>query len=115
MKATVLLIPLLLAAVPAPAAPGASCIDPHKSYVARPLNAHDVYARTTLGTPRPAVRLATTCAHLAHANAVSLSSSYTCMGLGDIVIATTIDGRREACRISAVQPYVPDGNDLKQY
>lgn len=116
MKA-VLLAGLVVAASAAAYAdpPKAPCIDPQKSYIARPLNAHDVYARTTLGSPKPAARLTTTCVHLVHADYVSLSSQFTCVAQGDMVIATILGGDREACKVAFVRPYVPDKDDMKQY
>jgi hypothetical protein len=95
-------------------APNASCIDPHKSYVARALNHHDVFVQTSIGTPRPAVRLTTSCIYLDPAIGFGLSSQFTCMGRGDTVVATTISGTRESCIVTRVLPYAPEEGDLKQ-
>jgi hypothetical protein len=95
-------------------APKASCIDPHKSYVARPLNHHDVFVQTSIGTPRPAVRLKTSCTYLDPAIGFGLSSPFNCMGLGDPVVATTVSGTRESCVVTGVLPYAPEEGDLKQ-
>jgi hypothetical protein len=95
-------------------APKASCIDPHKSYVARALNHHDIFVQTSIGTPRPAVRLKTSCINLEPAIGFGLSSQFNCMGLGDTVVATTVSGTRESCIVTRVLPYVPEEGDLKQ-
>jgi hypothetical protein len=95
-------------------APRASCIDPQRSYVARPLNHHDVFVQTSMGKPKPPVRLKTSCINLAPAIGIALSSSFACVGLGDTVVATTVDGRREACRVTRVLPYAPEGGDIKR-
>jgi hypothetical protein len=93
-------------------APKASCIDPHRSYVARPLNHHDVFVQNSMGAPRPPVRLKTSCTYLDPAIGIGLSSQFTCMGLGDTVVATTIDGKREACVVTKVLAYAPEQGDL---
>ena len=95
-------------------APKTSCIDPHKSYVARPLNHHDVFAQTSIGTPRPAVRFTTSCIYLDPAIGIGLSSQFNCVGLGDPVVATTISGTRESCIVTRVLPYAPEQGDLRQ-
>jgi hypothetical protein len=112
-----LLVAVLFATVSTAAlaeAPKASCIDPHRSYVARPLNHHDVFVQTSQGKPKPPVRLKTSCTYLDPAIGIALSSNFICLGLGDTVVATTADGRREACRVTAVLPYAPEAGDLKR-
>jgi hypothetical protein len=95
-------------------APKTSCIDPHRSYVARPLNNHDVFAQTSIGTPKPPVRFKTSCINLDPAIAVTLSSQFNCVGLGDHVVATTVDGKRESCIVTKVLPYAPEDGDIKK-
>ena len=112
MKA--ILLAGLLAAVSTAAFAQTSCIDPHRSYVARPLNQHEVYVEPTMGKPKPPVRLKTSCAFLEPAIAVSFSSNFACVGQGDTVVATTADGKRETCIVTAVQPYAPMPGDLKR-
>jgi len=95
-------------------APAASCIDPHKSFVARPLNHHDVFVQNSMGTPKPPVRLKTTCTYLDPAIGFGISAEFTCVGLGDTVTATTADGKVEVCRVTRVLPYAPEEGDLKK-
>jgi len=114
MKLVLLAALLALSPAALAASPRASCIDPHRSYVARPLNRHDVYVEASIGKPKPPVRLKTSCAFLEPAIAVSFSSSFTCVGQGDTVVATTTDGRRETCIVTGVLPYAPMEGDLKR-
>jgi hypothetical protein len=95
-------------------APKASCIDPHRSYVARPLNQHDIFVQTSMGKPKPPVRMKTTCIFLEPAISVRFSSAFTCVGQGDTVMASTVDGRRETCRVTRVLPYEPEAGDIKR-
>ena len=108
-------LPVLAAALAATASAAladASCIDPHKSYVARPLNHHDVFVQTSLGAPKPPVRLTTSCIHLDPAIGFGLSSQFNCVGLGDTVVATINGGTRESCIVTRVQPYQPQEGDI---
>ena len=93
-------------------APKASCIDPHRSYIARPLNHHDVFVQNSIGTAKPPVRLKTSCTYLDPAIGIGLSSQFTCVGLGDTVVATTVDGKREACIVTRVLAYAPEQGDF---
>jgi len=93
--------------------PAASCIDPHKSYVARPLNDHDVYVEQSIGKPKPPVRLKTSCIHLGPAIGIGLSAQINCVGLGDHVVAT-LGGHREGCIVTRVLPYAPEDGDIKK-
>jgi len=95
-------------------APEASCIDPHKSYVARPLNHHDVFVQTSLGKPKPPVRITTSCSYLDPAIGFGFGSQFTCVGLGDSVTATINGGGRETCVVTHIAPYAPEKGDLKQ-
>lgn len=102
---------VLLAVTPALAAP-TICINPHFSYQARYLSGHDIVAKATLGHDRRELKLTTTCIFLQSANFISLSSDFSCVGRGDTVVTSTIDGRRQACRITHVEPYVPAATPL---
>ena len=95
-------------------APKASCIDTRRSYVARPLNHHDVFVRSTMGNPKSPVRVKTTCIYLDPAIGIGLNAEFTCLGLGDTVVATTIDGHRESCRVAGVVPYAPEQGDIPE-
>ncbi len=95
-------------------APQASCIDPHRSYVARPLNHHDVFVQQSIGKPKPPVRLKTSCTYLDPAIGFGLNSSFNCMSLGDSVVATINGGRRESCVVTGVKAYAPEEGDLPQ-
>jgi len=99
------------AAKPAPA----SCIDPQKSYLARPLNEHDVYAKQTIGKAKAPVRLKTSCYNIGSAVGIGLSAQFTCVGLGDNVVGTLADGHQQACRVTRVLAYAPEQGDTKQY
>ncbi len=91
-----------------------SCINPQRSYIARPLNHHDVFVQQSIGAPKPPVRLKTSCSYLDPAIGFGLSSPYTCIGLGDHVVATINGGKREACIITGVLTYAPEEGDIPQ-
>jgi hypothetical protein len=107
------LLPLLVAAVSLTAAPALAepahgiCIDPHFSYQARYLSGHDIVAKSTLGHDHRELKISTTCIFLRNANHISLSSEFNCVGQGDTVVTSTIDGERQQCRITHVEPYLP--------
>jgi hypothetical protein len=109
MKHVIGLSALLLLSISAAAsAPAATtCINVQRSYEAHTDGTHDVIIRNSIGKPRPPLRLATTCVNLEKADAISVSSDFGCVSLGDTVVATKIDGHREVCRVSSVAPYVP--------
>lgn len=115
MKILVFTSVLALTATAAVAAdaPKASCLDPHKSYVARPLNDHDVFAQQSIGKPKPPVRIKTSCIHIGSAIGIGLSGTFNCIGLGDRVVAT-VGGSRESCVVTRVLPYAPEEGDNKQ-
>lgn len=100
---------LLLAATPALAAPPladakAICVDAsdHNQYNARPLSQHEVLARNAFGPEKRAAKLMTTCIHIYRDSLVALHSLTRCVDKGDEVAVSTIDGRREQCRVTGV-------------
>jgi hypothetical protein len=102
---------LVTAGFAAAESPQSICIDPHKSYNARSLNQHDVFVQTSIGKPRPPARLETSCINLEPAIGIGLSTSFICIGLGDDVVANTIDGHVEHCVVTRVRPYAPEKGD----
>lgn len=106
MKTTYLVFAGVLAVTPALAA-GPICIDPHYSYQARYLAGHDIVAKATFGHDHRELKLSTTCINLSSAFQISLSTGFTCLDKGDEVGTSTIDGERQRCRITHVEPYVP--------
>lgn len=112
--ATIALIAAMIASAAAaepPAKP--SCIDTKISYVARPLNANEIWVQNALGQKKPPVRVSTSCHHVQNAIGFGLSAQFTCLGLGDPVIATTM-GDRQACVVTKVQAYAPAEGDLPE-
>lgn len=81
------------------------CLDPHLSYEAHALDAHTLRAKNTIGSHRTELALTTTCIDLKNAYHFTLASAFACIGQGDMVAATTIDGQREQCRVTHVAPY----------
>jgi hypothetical protein len=110
MKTAIIVFAGLLTATPAMAA-GRICIDPHYSYQARYLSGHDIVAKATLGHDHRELKLSTTCINLSSAFHISLSSEFNCLNSGDTVGTSTIDGERQSCRITHVEPYVPAQHD----
>ena len=105
MKVLLALFVLLLGTAPVLAEPPNICIDPHFSYQARYLSGHDIVAKATLGHDHRELKLSTTCIALHTAQFISLSSDFNCIGKGDTVVTNTIDGQRQSCRITHVEPY----------
>ena len=105
MQCAVLSI-LLVAAAPALADTGGICVDAasRERYNARPLSVHDVLAKNAFGQEKRAVRISTTCIHVYRDSFVALHSLTKCIDKGDEVAVSTIDGRREACRVTGVAP-----------
>jgi hypothetical protein len=81
------------------------CLDPHFSYEAHALDAHALLAKNTIGSHRTELVLTTSCIDLKVAYHFTLASTFTCIGQGDTVTATTIDGQHEICRVTRVAPY----------
>jgi len=114
MKHVVLLI-LLAAATPALADTGSICVDAssRNQYNARPLAQHDVLARNAFGSDRRAARISTTCIHIYRDSFVALRSLTRCVGKGDEVAVSTIDGRSERCKVTGVTPVAESYADAK--
>jgi hypothetical protein len=93
--------------------PKVSCIDAKRSYVARPLNNHEIFVRNSFGTPKPPVRLTTSCYHLQSAIGFGLSAEFICIDQGDTVVANLM-GERQTCVVTAIAPYVPQDGDLPE-
>jgi hypothetical protein len=100
------LLALVLMATPALAQEKPACIDASRSagYNARPIALHEVLARNANGREQRSVRLATTCIHVDATARVGLHSLTQCLSVGDDVVVTAIDGRREACRVTKLSP-----------
>ncbi len=109
MKSAYIVLATVLTATPALAAApqGRICIDPHYSYQALYLSGHDVVAKQTLGHDHRQLKLSTTCIDLRSADQISLSADFNCIDKGDTVATATIDGHRQTCRITHVEPYTP--------
>jgi hypothetical protein len=107
-SSTLLLAAALLAASVAAnaASPDTACVNPSSSYRVRWLEAHDLLAVNTLGSGHKEVRLTTSCIGLGKTYSFSLGSTGTCVGQGDPVVATSIDGRRQQCVITGVALYI---------
>jgi hypothetical protein len=99
------LFAILAAATPA-IAQDKLCVDASRDgrYNARPIFLHEVLARNSFGTDRRALRLGTTCIHVGRSAIVSLHAFTRCIAVGDDVAVSTIDGHREACRITSLAP-----------
>jgi len=97
---------LLATATPAWAQPNGICVDAsdRERYNARPLSRHDVLARNAFGQEKRAARLTTTCIHIDRDSFVALRSLTKCIDKGDEVAVSTIDGRREQCKVTGVTP-----------
>jgi hypothetical protein len=111
----VVLLSLLAAATPALADTGSICVDAssRNQYNARPLAQHDVLARNALGKDQRAARITTTCIHIYRDSFVALRSLTSCIGKGDEVAVSTIDGRGERCRVTGVTPVAESYVDAK--
>jgi len=85
-------------------ADGNACLNPRFSYHAQPTGNHDVVAQNTIGSHTARVRITTSCIDLHNADIISFSTAFGCLGKGDGVVATGIDGRRQGCVITKVVP-----------
>ena len=106
---------LLAVATPALADPNSICIDASSrdQYNARPLSLHDVLARNAIGHEKRAARVTTTCIHIYRDSFVALRSLTRCIGKGDEVAVSTIDGRGERCKVTGVAPAAQSYADAK--
>ena len=111
----VFLAALLAVSAPALADTNTICVDAsgHDQYNARPLSLHDVLARNALGHEKRAARITTTCIHIYSDSIVALRSLTHCVGKGDEVAVSTIDGRRERCKVTGVAPVAESYADAK--
>ena len=109
MKLAYAVLASLIFVAPAIAAPvtGGVCIDPHWSYRANWLKGHQIVAQRTIGTDHRQLLLDTTCYDMDRSDFVSLSTSFQCVGQGDDVIVSKLDGHRQRCRVTHVEPYTP--------
>jgi hypothetical protein len=114
MKFAVLSV-LLFVATPALADTGGICVDAsdNNRYNARPLSAHDVLAKNSFGQDKRAARISTTCIHIYRDSFVALHSLTKCIDKGDEVGVSTIDGRREQCKVTGVAPAEQSYADAK--
>ena len=87
-----------------------ACLNPHFSYRAQPSGDHDVVAQNTIGSHTARVHITTSCVDLHKADVISLSTAFGCLGKGDDVIATSIDGRRQSCIVTNIVPDAPAKN-----
>lgn len=108
---TVLMIAAL--AGNAEAAETGICVDTKRPYIARALNAHDVFVQSTLGKARPAVRVTTSCYHLQSAIGFGINTEYTCLSRGDTVVANLMS-EHQPCTVTAVVPYTPQKDDIPE-
>jgi hypothetical protein len=117
MKTSYIVLASLLA-LTAPAAAGDAfnsapagkiCIDTHKDYQALYLKGsrNVLIAHQTLGRDHRVLKISTTCFELRDALTIRLSTGFNCLSMGDDVFTSTIDGQRESCRVTRVEPYVP--------
>lgn len=105
----VLAATLLLAggahAEPPPGAARTVCVDPKFGHQVRVLNAREVVAMMTVGRDRREVKLTTTCVGLQREDHLTLSTDFACIGKGDTLVATKIDGHRQSCSVTDVAPF----------
>jgi hypothetical protein len=103
MKCAVLIV-FLATATPVWAQPNGICVDAssRERYNARPLSVHEVLAKNAFGQEKGAVRISTTCIHIYRDSFVALHSLTKCIAKGDEVAVSTIDGRREQCKVTGV-------------
>ena len=90
-----------------------ACLNPHFSYRAQPTGDHDVVAQNTIGSHTARVRITTSCIDLHNADVISLNTAFGCLGKGDDVVATGIDGRRQRCIVTGIAPDVQTNNAVR--
>jgi len=110
-----ILAALLVAATPALADAAGICVDAsdRNRYNAQPLSQHEVIAKNAFGQEKRAARISTTCIHIYRDSFVALHSMTKCIHLGDNVAVSTIDGRREQCKVTGVMPAEQSYADAK--
>lgn len=84
-----------------------ACLNPHFSYRAQPAGLHDVVAENTIGSHVTKLHITTSCIDLHDADVISLNTAFGCLGRGDDVVATGIDGRRQRCIVTNIAPVAP--------
>ena len=84
-----------------------ACLNPHFSYRAQPAGLHDVVAENTIGSHHAKVHITTSCIDLHDADVISLGTAFRCLGKGDAVTATSIDGRHKRCIVTNIVPVAP--------
>ncbi|MEQ8934844.1 MAG: hypothetical protein RIE56_03520 [Amphiplicatus sp.] len=85
----------------------ALCVNPDKDYAARVIGSTDIAVKNTLGgKEQPTLRLTTSCAGLDAIDRITLSSAFTCVGKGDALVATSANGSRRVCTITAVSRHI---------
>lgn len=118
MKRTALLVCLTLqaSAALADSLPQRICVEARRrdDYTARAVGRHDIVVRNTAGRDRRPLRLETTCVHIEPGAVVYVHSFTGCIGLGDDVIAASLDNRAELCRVSGSRPFI-EGSVLPPY
>jgi hypothetical protein len=107
MTKELFLAALLAGASSAVSAAPRLCLNPHFDYEAHAIDAHNLVVKNTIGPNRTPLTVKTSCIDLSVAHYFSLSSIFTCIGPGDNVVATTIDGQREGCRVTGITSYPP--------
>lgn len=88
-----------------PATAGDTCLNPNFSYRAQVAGYHDLVAQNMIGANVARVHLTTSCTDLHNADTISLNTAFGCLGKGDNVVATGIDGRRQRCIVTDIAPY----------
>lgn len=81
-----------------------ACLNPHFSYRAQPAGLHDLIAENTIGSHVTKLHVTTSCIDLHDADVISLNTAFGCLGRGDDVVATGIDGRRQHCIVTNIVP-----------
>ena len=103
-------VPVFLLVMTTAALAQQPCLRAHdrNDYNARPISLHEILAKNALGADHRSYRVATTCIHVDRSAVVALSSTTSCLALGDSVSTSTIDGHHETCRVTRVEPVTDD-------